>query len=115
MSAPAPGPASAPAPRPGETGAGVGAGGGGGGGGGAAQDRPLYARKLREAALVLPILGVVLLMPPVASLFATDGTLFGVPVLLVYVTIVWAGLILGAALLARRLSMPGAGGDGAQD
>jgi len=67
------------------------------------RDAPLRARKLRDAALVLPVIGVVLLMPPVASLFAVKGDVLGVPVTIAYITAVWGGLILCAALMARGL------------
>ena len=66
-------------------------------------DLQLRRRKARDRSLVLLVLGVVLLTPPAASLFQVDGKLFGLPTLLVYLFLVWAGLIVGAARLARRL------------
>jgi len=50
------------------------------------------------------LLGFVLLAPPVIGLFATEGTIFGAPVILIYLFAVWFGLILVAAALSRRLA-----------
>jgi hypothetical protein len=59
--------------------------------------------RTRDAALVLPLAGAALVLPPVVNLFVADLTVFGVPLLAVYLFGVWATLIVGAALLARRL------------
>jgi hypothetical protein len=67
-------------------------------------------RKARDAGLILPLLGAAALMPPVASAFAIEGRLFGVPVVLLYVFGVWALLILLAVRVARALSRGEAGG-----
>jgi hypothetical protein len=64
---------------------------------------PLSDRKTRDRALVLPIVGLILVLPPVAGIFLVDGRIGGVPVTLAYLFVVWAGLIAGAAALARRL------------
>lgn len=66
-------------------------------------EQPLRHRKARDRAMVVPLIGFVLLMPPVAAIFDLDGHILGVPVPLVYVFAVWAGLIAAGALLARRL------------
>lgn len=66
-------------------------------------DRPLRDRKTRDRALILPLVGLILLMPPFASIFRIDGTVGGVPITLVYVFAVWVVLIAGAATLSRRL------------
>ena len=58
---------------------------------------------LRDAGIVLPLTGAALLMPPLAQGLAIEGTLLGVPWIVLYVFGVWAGLILGAFRLARRL------------
>ena len=60
-------------------------------------------RKLRDRSLVLAIVGTVLLIPPVADIFLINGKLFGLPIPLLYVFIVWIGLIVAAARLARPL------------
>ncbi|MEM1344807.1 MAG: hypothetical protein AAGI34_09540 [Pseudomonadota bacterium] len=65
--------------------------------------RAVRARKARDAGLLLPLAGLVLLMPPVARLFAVDAWIGGVPLVVAYVFAVWAGLIAAAYLLGRRL------------
>lgn len=59
--------------------------------------------RVRDTAVLLPILGLVLLMPPVVTLFVADVSLAGVPLIVVYLFGVWLGLIGATALLARRL------------
>jgi len=66
-------------------------------------DQPLRHRKIRDRALILPLVGLILLMPPVAGVFHLDTTIAGLPFTVVYLFIVWAGLIAGAAVLSRRL------------
>jgi len=60
-------------------------------------------QKTREVAFFLPVTGVLLLLSPLVSLFKSDGTVFGIPVTVVYVFGVWIALIIVAVLLARRL------------
>ncbi len=66
-------------------------------------DDALKLRKLRDGALLLPLLGLALLMPPVAQIFALDIALGGVPLVVAYVFSVWLALILIAARLSARL------------
>jgi len=66
--------------------------------------RRFSSRRLNDMAIIAPLLGFVLLAPPVIGLFATKGTIFGAPVILVYLFTVWFGLILIAAILSRRLA-----------
>ena len=72
-------------------------------------DQALSHRKARDRALILPLAGVILLASPVSTIFHLDAKIAGVPFTLIYVFAVWAGLIAGAAMLARRL---GPGDDG---
>lgn len=65
---------------------------------------PREAARIVDAARVLPILGVFLLMPPVITLFAGIADVAGVPRVVVYLFGVWLALIVCAALLARRLA-----------
>ena len=67
----------------------------------AGQDRK--TRKTRDRAFVILMLGIVLLMPPVAGIFEIEARVFGLPATLLYLFAVWAGLILAAAVLARSL------------
>jgi len=66
--------------------------------------RKFPSRRLNDMATIAPLLGFVLLAPPVIGLFATEGTLFGAPGVLVYLFAVWLGLILTAAVLSRKLA-----------
>lgn len=72
-------------------------------------DPALRARKLRDASIILPLAGLILLMPPVAAVFALPAHLAGVPLAVAYVFLVWAVLILGARLIGRRLQSKDAG------
>lgn len=66
-------------------------------------DPALVHRKLHDASILLPIAGLILLLPPVASIFAIDATVFGLPLSAAYVFGVWALLIVGARSVGRRL------------
>lgn len=57
----------------------------------------------REAAFVIPIFGLFLLLPPILSIFDSDTTVMGIPLLHVYVFGVWLGLVIAGAWLARRM------------
>lgn len=69
-------------------------------------DRPLRHRKARDRALILPAVGAVLFLPPVARIFEIDVRIGGVPLVVIYLFAVWAALIVGAAALSHRLSEP---------
>lgn len=65
---------------------------------------PHVQARVRDAARLLPAVAIVLFMPPVVTLFVSAHTsLGGVPLIVVYVFGIWLGLIVAAALLARRL------------
>jgi hypothetical protein len=66
-------------------------------------DPPLDRRKIRDQALILPLVGLILLTPPVAGIFELDVRIAGVPFTLLYLFTVWAMLIAGALWLSRRL------------
>lgn len=66
-------------------------------------DQPLRHRKARDRAVILPLVGAILFLPPVAAVFRVDATVAGIPLLVLYIFAVWAGLILAAAALAPRL------------
>ena len=71
------------------------------------RDRALQQRrhrKARDRSLVLLLVGLILLMPPVAGVFQLDAALDGLPATLIFVFAVWALLIAGAAALAGPLS-----------
>lgn len=67
-------------------------------------DHSLRSRKVQDGALLLPIVGMVLLMPPAVQVFAIEGTILGIPVPVAYVFGVWLALIVVAAFAATRLA-----------
>jgi hypothetical protein len=67
------------------------------------RDPDLARRKFNDAGLVLPIAGAFLLMPPFVRVFATDGDIAGIPVIVVYLFSGWFALILVAWRLAGPL------------
>jgi hypothetical protein len=66
-------------------------------------DTHLFRRKVRDRSIALVLTGMVLLLPPIAGISSIDLKLGGVPTPLVFVFVVWALLIAGAAALARPL------------
>ncbi|MCL5776314.1 hypothetical protein M1105_04825 [Limibaculum sp. FT325] len=70
---------------------------------GASGDPGLAVRKARDAALALPLVGLILVMPPVAQIFAIDARIGGVPVVLAYIFGVWILLVAGARSVGRRI------------
>lgn len=59
--------------------------------------------KLREGALLLPLFGAFLLVSPLITVFTGVTTVFGLPLIFVYIFGVWLGLVLIARAMARRL------------
>ena len=64
---------------------------------------PEVPPKLRDAALILPLLGAFLLLPPLPLVFMSPARLAGIPLIVLYIFGVWLVLILTALWLARRL------------
>lgn len=63
------------------------------------------SRRAQDLAVIVPILGVVLMLPPVVGLFAQpDRSIFGLPLIVVYLFGLWFALILMAYSLARHLN-----------
>jgi hypothetical protein len=60
-------------------------------------------RKLESAALFLTLLGVLLILPPLAAVFQLERRILGIPAEVIYLFVCWAGLIAGAYGLSRRL------------
>ena len=69
----------------------------------AGDEQPLRRQKTRDRAIVLPLIGLALFVPPVAAIFQLDARIAGLPLTAVYLFGVWAALIIGAALLSREL------------
>ncbi|MEQ8401836.1 MAG: hypothetical protein RIB53_15640 [Roseitalea porphyridii] len=55
-----------------------------------------------EMRWIVPALAVLLLMPPVLGLFDRPATVFGLPLLPVYMFAVWAAAIGLCAAMSRR-------------
>jgi hypothetical protein len=70
----------------------------------------LPSHRVRGAAVAVPVLGLFLWLPPFVTLFTGPLRPFGVPLIVIYVFSVWAGLVLAAVWLARRLRVPAAPG-----
>lgn len=62
------------------------------------------AQKLQDKAALIPLIGLLFLMPPIAGIFQIESKFFGIPFTLLYLFIVWAGLIVGTFILSRSLS-----------
>jgi hypothetical protein len=71
--------------------------------------------RVLDIARLLPIVGIVLLMPPLIALFVVDRWIGGVPLIVAYVFGVWLALIACAAWLARRLKTLSRDGDAGRD
>ena len=67
----------------------------------AGQDRK--RRKTRDRAMIVLLIGIVLLMPPVAGIFELETRILGLPATLLYLFVVWACLIASTAALSRTL------------
>jgi hypothetical protein len=73
---------------------------------------PERVSRARDAAHVLPWIGLFLLLPPVIAPFAAHEDVAGVPLVVLYLFAVWLGLIVAAMRLARALAPPpGAAGN----
>jgi hypothetical protein len=64
----------------------------------------IRAERLRDRALALPIAAFVALTPPILWAFSQGAFVFGVPLLYLYIFLVWLLAILAGARTARRLS-----------
>jgi hypothetical protein len=64
-------------------------------------------RKLKSAALILTLLGAVLFMPPIATVFQIQRRIFGAPSEVIYLFAVWVLLVVGAWWLSKRLPREG--------
>lgn len=67
---------------------------------------PEQAARRHDVALVLTGTGVLLLMPPFLNLFARRLLLWEIPLEVLYLFTIWAGLILAAFLFSRRSAPP---------
>ncbi|MEL6678505.1 MAG: hypothetical protein AAFQ51_07350 [Pseudomonadota bacterium] len=58
----------------------------------------------RDAALLLPLVGLLLFLPPLISVFFSTRPVLGVPLIVAYVFGAWLALICLTAWLSRRLT-----------
>lgn len=61
------------------------------------------ARKLEHAALIVPIFGAVLIVPPIVQVFLFPIHFAGAPLIVAYLFAVWVALIMATALMARHM------------
>lgn len=67
---------------------------------------------MRDAAAMLPFVTALLFVPPIVLVFARVDTVFGVPLVVLYLFGVWAVVIGLAFFLSLRLGKPEPSGDG---
>jgi hypothetical protein len=65
----------------------------------------MLQQKARDAILVTTVFGALLLIPPILPFFDQPRSVFGAPLILVYVFSVWLALIGLTWWLSRRLPM----------
>ncbi len=63
-------------------------------------------RKLENAALALSVFGVILMVPPLLSIFNIPIKLFGAPLVVIYLFSLWLVLIGATFFLSSRLKSP---------
>jgi hypothetical protein len=68
---------------------------------------PPPSPRTQNAAVVVPLVGLLLLMPPFISLFAAPVLVFGIPLVVLYMFGVWIALVLLTWWLGRRLAPDG--------
>lgn len=60
-------------------------------------------RRIVGGMLLLTVGGTALMLPPLVLLFNHAVSIFGVPQIVLYLFALWLALIVGTALLTRRL------------
>lgn len=71
-----------------------------------ARSRPRSAgfhRRLRDAAFVIPVFALLLLLPPFLNLFRIERLFLGIPLEAAYLFAIWTALVAGAFMLSRHL------------
>ncbi len=67
---------------------------------------PLPPQPRNDRLIALFLLGVVLFTPPLLRVFGTDLTIFGCPLLFVYIFLAWALVVTLIALDIERRNEP---------
>ncbi len=73
-------------------------------------ERAFRRRRRQDAALVLPIFGVVMLISPVFKIFTNDRLIFGAPLPFIYIFVLWFFLIVLSRRITRLLTKEDEGG-----
>lgn len=60
-------------------------------------------KKLANAAFFLPLFGAVVIVPPIVNVFSVEVMIFGIPLFVIYVFLVWLALIALTFTLSRRM------------
>ena len=60
-------------------------------------------RRWQDAAFVIPVFAVLVMLPPFLNLFAVRRMVFGLPLEVVYLFTIWAVLVGCGVMLSRRL------------
>lgn len=60
-------------------------------------------RKREHTALMLPIVGALLIVPPLLTLFTAPYRIIGAPLETIYLFTVWIAMIVGAVLASRHM------------
>jgi len=73
-------------------------------------ERAFRRRRRQDAALVLPLFGVVIFITPLFSIFIKDILVFGAPLAFLYIFGAWILLIVLARRMSRLLTKGDEGG-----
>lgn len=63
----------------------------------------VHRQKLENGALALSVFGAILIVPPILSVFNVPVRIYGAPLAIAYLFVVWIGLIMVTALLSRHM------------
>ena len=66
--------------------------------------RSLKARKFRDAALILPLLGIFLFLTPIPAIFKDPAPNAGIPSIFMYIYGGWLALIIISAIISSRIT-----------
>jgi len=70
------------------------------------EDIPRARKRRYDGAVILPIFAAMLILPPFVGLFAVPVTVFGIPLIVLWLFGQWLALIAIARRLAHLLSHP---------
>lgn len=77
----------------------------------ASKNRFRPSSRLRDTAIVIPVGGIILFLPPYIQVFDQTGYVFGVPYLHIFLFAAWGTGIALTAIVARKLVKSDIGGD----